>query len=402
MFLNPPIGDLRFFRHHSPIHYFRDHHQKNVYLWDSGSGCCQGYSAEAPSNSSRIFRTFSTSASKLLSSSTLLLLWCKHVMKKIHSPQNHQIISNHHVLCIKKNWKTVAVLRFYPNSLSNARCPAKIWGPWRWLEHLRWYPNTMAPWVRVLATLEPSNQTGWLPKKGAPSEWQQVFKINDSPKLTIQNSTSRCFIHRFQIQLCFPFQVSFRQKKLTWGITKKIPRLLWAALRPATAPYCQVFAATPELKLPMALPALPMVLSVLLPAAGRSQHLAEISAETLGNHLPILRLKKKTNCELIWPRSSPSEASIFFDFFCCHCLSISNSQGPSARKMSPPSLASRCAKAALAKSCASSRKKKRTTPTFHLNCWKSHCHYLSANHNLLNGKYVKRETLRSHPSCGIP
>lgn len=28
----PPIGDLRFFRHHSPIHYFRDHHQKNISL----------------------------------------------------------------------------------------------------------------------------------------------------------------------------------------------------------------------------------------------------------------------------------------------------------------------------------------------------------------------------------
>ena len=36
---------------------------------------------------------------------------------------------------------------------------------------------------------------------------------NDSPKFTIQNSTSRCFIHRFQIQLFFPFQRSFRQKK---------------------------------------------------------------------------------------------------------------------------------------------------------------------------------------------
>ena len=77
------------------------------------------------------------------------------------------------------------------------------------------------------------------------------------------------------------------------------------------------------------------------------------------------------------------------NFFCCHCLSISNLEEPSASSLSPPSLASRCAKAALAKSCASSRKK-RTTPTFHLNCWKSHCHYLSANHNLLNGKYVKR------------
>lgn len=206
-----------------------------------------------------------------------------------------------------------------------------------------------------------------------------------------KNSTSRFFIHRFQIQLCFPFQVSFREKKinLRHHEKKSTPPLSCAASCNCTV--------------------LPGVCSnsgakASNPAAGTAKGAgAAASCGTVpapGRESPSNSSPEKKNVNEYDP-GHPLQKLQSSEFFCCHCLSISNLEEPSASSLSPPSLASRCAKAALAKSCASSRKK-RTTPTFHLNCWKSHCHYLSANHNLLNGKYVKRETLRSHPSCGIP